>query len=128
MTKRPKKGLPKSVQEAIDREEGKAPPEQSLEEFVNEMHGDGSTSKPQDGLPSHEWLQEQFKTKSAIIRYLVSQGYSVSQIQKHTGWRYQHVRNVATGVLKRGPNEDWRKPYLEGSSLPDLKQFKPPED
>jgi hypothetical protein len=123
-----KRGLPKSVQEALEREEGTEPPKQSLEEFIKEQHGEGVATQPQEGLPSFEWLQEHFKTKSAIIRYLTSQGYEVKQIAAHTGWRYQHVRNVATGILKRGPNEDWRKPYLEGTSIPDLKHFKPEKD
>ena len=131
MSKKTKKrGLPKSVQEALEREESPdtQAPEQSLEQFINEAHGEGVATHPQDGLPSFEWLQEHFKTKSAIIRYLVNQGYTITQIHKHTGWRYQHVRNVATSPLKRGPNEDWRKPLLEDSTLPDAKDFKPVED
>lgn len=123
MAKRPsKKGLPKAVQAELDKEEGRKS-EPTMEEFVREMHG--TADKPQDGLPSLEWLKTQFSTKSAVIRYLTSKGYSVKEIAKHLDMRYQHVRNVANSNLKRGPNEDWRKPYLEGSDLPDPKQFKP---
>lgn len=126
MTKRPsKKGLPKAVQAELDEEEGRSH-EPTMEEFVKELHG--TVDKPQDGLPSLEWLKSQFGTKSAAVRYLINQGYEVKAISKHLGMRYQHVRNVANTPLKRGPNEDWRKPILEGQSIPDLKQFKPVDD
>ena len=128
MGKRTKKGLPKTVQEALERAEENAPPQEDLASFVKAMHGDDAAGKPQEGIPSMEYLREQFKTKSAIIRFLVNQGYSVVQIHKHTGWRYQHIRNVSTSPLKRGPNEDWRKPYLEGTDIPDPKHFKPKTD
>lgn len=59
-------------------------------------------------LPSLHWLQSTFKTKSAVIRYLFAQGHSVKTIAKHTGFRYQHVRNVLTTNLKRGPNEPYK--------------------
>ena len=130
MTKKPKspKGLPKAMQAEIDEGEAQHEREESLKEFVENMHGEGSVDKPQTGLPSREWLQEQFQTKSAIIRYLINQGHTVNEIVKHLGLRYQHVRNVANSPLKRGPNEDWRKPLIEGTSIPDLKRFKPEED
>lgn len=86
---------------------------QSLGEFINEAHGDNTLAQPVDGLPSVEQLQQTFQTKSAVIRYLVSQGHPIKSIARHLGMRYQHVRNVAKSELKRGPNEDWRKPYLE---------------
>lgn len=123
MAKRTKKGLPKDLAEALEIREVKAQ-EPTLQEFINEMHGEHSASIPQDGLPSVEWLQDQFKTKSAIIRYLTNQRHSVKVIAKHLGMRYQHVRNVANSPLKRGPNEDWRKPLLEGTNIPDAKDFK----
>lgn len=85
---------------------------QSLGEFINEAHGDNSLAQPVDGLPSVEYLQATFQTKSATIRYLVSQNFPIKSIARHLGMRYQHVRNVAKSDLKRGPNEDWRKPYL----------------
>lgn len=89
---------------------------QSLGEFIDEAHGSNSLAQPVDGLPSVEWLQQQFKTKSATIRYLVSLGHPIKSIARHLGMKYQHVRNVAKSELKRGPNEDWRKPYLETAS------------
>lgn len=125
MSKRPsKKGLPKALQAEEDELQGKAH-EPTIEQFVNEMHGEGTTSTPIDGIETKEWLQDTFKTKSAIIRYLTSKNHSVKDIAKHLGMRYQHVRNVSKAELKRGPNEDWRKPYLEGSGIPNVKDFKP---
>ena len=125
MAKRSKKGLPKSVQEALEIEETKEA-EPTLAEFVKELHGDAAIAKTEGtGMPSMEWLQEQFQTKSAIIRYLINQRYDVKDIAKTYGFRYQHVRNVATSPLKRGPNEDWRKPLMEGSNLPNIKDPKP---
>lgn len=119
-----KKGLPKALQAEAEIKEQKAS-EPTLEQFVQELHGEGTADRPQDGFPTREWLQDTFKTKSAIIRYLVSTGKEVKDIAKHLGMRYQHVRNVATSELKRGPNEDWRKPYLEGTNIPGPKDFKP---
>lgn len=119
-----KTGLPKALEAEEDQAAQKAS-EPTLEEFVNEMHGDGTTAAPIEGWPTREWLQDTFKTKSAIIRYLISTGKEVKDISKHLGMRYQHVRNVAKGELKRGPNEDWRKPYLEAANVPDVKSFKP---
>lgn len=106
-----KHGLPKALQEELDNERFQEE-QQTPEEFAKEFFGEAD--KPQDdkGLPSLSWLKEQFKTKSAAIRYLVNQGFEVKDISKHLGVRYQHVRNVATSPLKRGPNEDWRKPLL----------------
>jgi hypothetical protein len=89
---------------------------QSLGEFIDEAHGENVLAQPVDGIPSVGWLQEQFQTKSAVIRYLVSQGHEVKSIARHLGMRYQHVRNVAKSELKRGPNEDWRKPYIQNKS------------
>lgn len=123
-----KKGLPKAMQAELDEEEGKAHAEEDLRSFIAEMHGEEAAEIPQEGLPTTEWLKETFKTKSAVIRYLVNRGFAVKAIAKHLGLRYQHVRNVANAPLKRGPNEDWRKPLLEGSGLPDLKTFKPDEN
>lgn len=39
-------------------------------------------------------LTEKYKTKSAIIRFLTSEGHTRSHIAKFMGIRYQHVRNV----------------------------------
>ncbi len=119
-----KRGLPRALQEEMDDEEQST--QQSPEEFAKEFFGEAD--KPQDdkGLPSLVWLKEQFKTKSACIRYLVNQGFETKDIAKHMGVRYQHVRNVATSPLKRGPNEDWRKPLLP--QLPPPDKFEPEDD
>lgn len=103
---RKKTGKPKELEED-------AQPKASMEQFVREMHG--TADKPQNGMPSLDWLKEQFQTKSAAVRYLVNQGFSVRDISKHLDMRYQHVRNVSIQKLKRGPNEDWRKPILNPS-------------
>lgn len=46
-------------------------------------------------------LMKEYKTKSAVIRYLWGKGYTRTQIHKFMGIRYQHVRNVLTMELKR---------------------------
>lgn len=56
-------------------------------------------------IPPLFQLKELYKTKSAIIRHLTEIGMTVKEISAHTGIRYQHVRNVVTTELKRGPNE-----------------------
>jgi hypothetical protein len=83
----------------------------SPEEFALQFFGDGSPRENQEGLPSLEWLKNQFRTKSAAIRYLHSDmggAHPPKIIAKHLGIRYQHARNVCITELKRGPNEDWR--------------------
>lgn len=100
----------------------------TLSEFIQTMHESNySPIGAEKGLPTREWLKEQFQTKSAAVRYLVNQGFAVKDIAKHLEMRYQHVRNVSKTDLKRGPNEDWRKPLLIGSTLPDAKNFKKSE-
>lgn len=42
-----------------------------------------------------------YKTKSAMIRYLDSEGFKRSEIANHLNIRYQHVRNVLTQPLKK---------------------------
>ena len=64
-------------------------------------------------LPSLAWLQQTFKTKSAVIRYLLERGHKVKEISKHLGIRYQHVRNVMKTPLKRGPNEAYKVVYVQ---------------
>lgn len=101
----------------------------TLSEFIQTMHEPNySPVGAALGLPTPEWLKEQFSTKSAAVRYLINQGFEVKDIAKHLNMKYQHVRNVSLTPLKRGPNEDWRKPLLQGSTIPDLKSFKPVED
>lgn len=107
MAKPKKSGKPK----ALEDPEGDEP---SLKDFIEQMHGDGALAQPQNGLPSLVWIKEQFRTKSAAIRFLVNQGHEVKVIAKHLGVRYQMVRNIAHNPLKRGPNEDWTKPLVLG--------------
>jgi hypothetical protein len=94
--------------------EGGVPPQeepQTLQEFLAETFGEDAPPPAgpptEGGLPSLGWLKAQFKTKSAAIRYLVSKGHAVGEIAKLMSVKYQHVRNVKTTQLKRGPNEDW---------------------
>lgn len=118
-----KHGLPRQIQHELDEEETRAEryeyktPEEFVHDLFPKAPGPPSTPKPQifthpDGtneeLPPLEWIKEQFKTKSAAIRFLVSKGFPNKTIAKHLGLKHQHVRNVATSILKRGPNEDWR--------------------
>ncbi len=44
---------------------------------------------------------EGLKTTSAKIRYLTAEGLTRSNISKHLGILYQHVRNVQLQPLKR---------------------------
>jgi hypothetical protein len=103
-----------------------------LSEFIQTMHEPNySPVGSEKGLPTKEWLKEQFQTKSAAIRYLISKQFEVKDIAKHLGIRYQQVRNVSKNELKRGPNEDWRKPYLAeqpNQQFPDPKRFKSETD
>lgn len=100
---------------------GALPPEETLEDFVHQMFGGqeaASVPKVEGAMPSMAFLKEHFKTKSAIIRYLAQEGYKTKDIAKHLNVRYQHVRNVITTELKRGPNEDFSlKP---GSATKDI--------
>lgn len=121
MAKRGKDGKPKAKQVNDDAPDYAQEP--TMEEFIRDMHGSSDT--PQDGLPSMDFLKSKFETTSAMIRYLTSLGHQPKVIAKHLGIRYQHARNVANSELKRGPNEDWRKPYIESTTIPDLKHFKP---
>lgn len=100
-----KRGLP----QALEIDDIDEITEQSAEEFAKDFFPDGS-AQPQNGMPSLESLKQTYKTKSACIRYLINRGFKVNEIAKHLGCRYQMVRNVATTILKRGPNEDWRAP------------------
>jgi hypothetical protein len=83
-----------------------------------------SASSPK--LPSIGWLQSQFKTKSATIRYLHSQGFTVNEIRRHLGFRYQMVRNVLHNQLKRGPNEDFH--LSEGQAVESFKRITPEDN
>jgi hypothetical protein len=78
---------------------------ETLDEFLRDIHQTSSLNTQNSDLPSLEFLKKHFKTRSAAIRYLHSKGHSVNVIHKHLNLRYQHVRNVLTTELKRGPNE-----------------------
>lgn len=56
---------------------------------------------PAPSAESLEGLMATYKTKSAVIRYLDSQGWKRGQIAKFMEIRYQHVRNVLTQPLKK---------------------------
>lgn len=77
-----------------------------LDDFLREQFDTTATGE-ENGMPSLLWLRKHFQTKSASIRYLHHRGHSVKDVAKHLGLRYQHVRNVLTVELKRGPNENW---------------------
>lgn len=86
--------------------------EHTLQQFLAETFGEDApppTDRPPEdgGLPSLGWVKANFKTKSAAIRYLLTKGHSVGDIAKLLDVKYQHVRNVKTTPLKRGPNENW---------------------
>lgn len=77
--------------------------DESTPRLLSETGDEASSNK----LPSLGWIGANFKTKSAAIRYLISQGHPTNAIAELLNVRYQHVRNVKTTQLKRGPNEDW---------------------
>jgi hypothetical protein len=79
---------------------------EDLDRFLETQFGQSMTSD--NGMPSADWLRTKLKTKSAVIRYLHYKGFKVKDISKHLGLRYQHVRNVLTTELKRGPNEPFK--------------------
>lgn len=106
MTKRPKSTTP------TDQDSP-----QGMDEFLQEMFQ--TSTGEADGMPTLDFLKSKFKTKSAAIRYLHEQGFSVNQIRNHLGLRYQHVRNVLKTQLKRGPNEDFH--LGEGQMAPSIR-------
>lgn len=113
MAKPRKTGKPQALnhEEEIDEvTESIAPgigPE-SIEDVVTELFGTQTYQHTKGAWPPILWLQERFKTKSAIIRWLFEEGHTVKEIAKQYGFKYQHVRNVLTNELKRGPNEPFR--------------------
>ena len=48
-------------------------------------------------------VMAEYKTKSAAIRYLASQGHKRADIARFMGIRYQHVRNV---LVQAAENEE----------------------
>ncbi len=81
------------VEQVVQTEtEGQIEQVAQVEEQTNEVEVQVETL---DGL------MNQFKTKSAVIRYLKTKGMTTSGISKFMGIRYQHVRNVLTQPLKK---------------------------
>lgn len=50
-------------------------------------------------------LMTQYKTKSAVIRFLTSEGHTRSNIAKFMGIRYQHVRNVQIQDIEKSESK-----------------------
>lgn len=76
----------------------------NLNEFLGDLHT-SSTVADKDGMPSLQWLRNNFATKSGRIRYLTEKSFTPKEIADHLHIKYQHAYNVANQVLKRGPNE-----------------------
>lgn len=114
MTKMPRKtGKPRQLEEDeanLAEDERPTLEDETLDEFLGKMHGTTTQEQKFDGMPTLTWLKSHFKTKSAIIRYLLHHKFPKAAIAKHLGIKYQHVRNVSVQELKRGPNEDFLKP------------------
>ena len=106
------------------RDSSLTPPDESLDEFLGGMFQQSATGDDK-GMPALDWLKSKFKTKSAAIRYLHEQGHSVNEIRKHLNLKYQHVRNVLTTNLKRGPNEDFH--LSEGQIIEEFKSHDEPD-
>lgn len=103
--KRKSSALPAPEVEDVGDQVTEVHKEESLDEFLQENML--TSTQEANGMPSLEWLGKTFKTKSARIRYLVTKGFKTKDIAKHLGVKYQHVRNVSTTTLKRGPNESF---------------------
>lgn len=69
-------------------------------------------AKPQFELPK---LMDEHKTKSNVIRFLSSQGWTRSQIASFMNIRYQHVRNVLIQPLKQGVEAPAEQPEQEAA-------------
>ena len=55
-------------------------------------------------LPTFEWLQENFKTKSAQIRYLgLEKQHATGKIAAHLNLPYRHVYSVLTKAKHSTP-------------------------
>lgn len=93
---------------------------ETLDSFLAEQFQ--TTTQEENGMPPLSWLKEKLKTKSAVIRYLHHKGFSVNQIHKHLGIRYQHVRNVLTTELKRGPNEPFKIDDYAAPGIPNYNE------
>ena len=60
---------------------------------------------PIDNLFKLSELTEKYKTKSAIIRFLTSEGHTRSHIAKFMNIRYQHVRNVQVQDIEKSESK-----------------------
>lgn len=60
----------------------------------------------QDIPPIESIVPPQTTTKSALMRWYVAMGYTVAEISRYMGVRYQQVRNVTTNLPKRAARED----------------------
>lgn len=99
----PKRKKPRDVSDQEPPKER----EENLDEFLAGMFQQTATGE-ENAMPSLDNLKAKFKTKSAAIRHLhFDLGFDVKTIHKHLNLRYQHVRNVISKELKRGPNEDF---------------------
>lgn len=96
---------PNDIEQEDESEVGDSQDEiKSLDDFIREIHPDNIETS-ENGLPSTDWIFKTFKTKSGAIRFLDSKGFKPKDIANHLGLRQQHVRNVLSQQLKRGPNE-----------------------
>ena len=64
------------------------------------------TQDRQDIPPIEQVVAPTTTTKSALMRWYVAMGYSVAEISRYMGVRYQQVRNVTTNLPKRAARED----------------------
>lgn len=66
------------------------------------MAQEGNESLP----PIEQVLPPVTTTKTALLRWYRTLGYTVAEISNYTGIRYQQVRNVTTNLPKRAARED----------------------
>lgn len=109
-------GETKPVRSAFDND--------NLDSFLGQLHGSSATGE-ENGMPSLQWLKDNFQTKSGAIRYLFQKGYEPKKIALHLGLKYQHVYNVTHQNLKRGPNEvfldkQWQCPHTHAQIIIDV--------
>jgi len=64
------------------------------------QEGDGSLP------PIEQLVPPVTRTKTALLRWYRTLGYTVAEISNYTGVRYQQVRNVTTNLPKRAARED----------------------
>ena len=69
--------------------------------------------------PIHRVKEPHMEHMSTRIRWFAGLGYTVGEIQKFLGLRYQQVRNVVTTIPKRAAREDLPALVLELHELDD---------